>query len=413
MQNVDVVIVGGGMVGLGLAAALKGSALKVAVVEGQLPAPALDEAPDNRVSALSLASQRILQQVGAWRGIEARRLQPYGQMEVWEQDSFGRIAFDAASLRQPELGHIVENRVIQLALLEAILDDSKGANNIQLLSPARASSLQSGEAGSLLLLEDGRALSAKLVVAADGAHSWVRRQADIPLTSWDYGHHALVATVRCAEPHEAVARQIFTPEGPLAFLPLWQPDLCSIVWSLPAARAEALCQCDDEQFNRQLTTAFDGRLGLCQVEGARSAIPLTARYARDFARERLVLVGDAAHTIHPLAGQGVNLGLLDAAALAEQILRNQAAGKDIGLLANLRGYERWRKSEAASMLAAMEGLKRLFAGANPLKKLVRGAGLCAFDLLTPLKQSVIRAAMGLEGELPALAKGNNLPTRPK
>lgn len=409
MQNVDVVIVGGGMVGLGLAAALKGSALKVAVVEGQLPAPALDEAPDNRVSALSLASQRILQQVGAWRGIEARRLQPYVQMEVWEQDSFGRIAFDAASLRQPELGHIAENRVIQLALLDAI----EGANNIQLLSPARASSLQSGEAGSLLLLEDGRALSAKLVVAADGAHSWVRRQADIPLTSWDYGHHALVATVRCAEPHEAVARQIFTPEGPLAFLPLWQPDLCSIVWSLPAARAEALCQCDDEQFNRQLITAFDGRLGLCLVEGARSAIPLTARYARDFARERLVLVGDAAHTIHPLAGQGVNLGLLDAAALAEQILRNQAAGKDIGLLANLRGYERWRKSEAASMLAAMEGLKRLFAGANPLKKLVRGAGLCAFDLLTPLKQSVIRAAMGLEGELPALAKGNNLPTRPK
>ncbi|WAG17736.1 FAD-dependent 2-octaprenylphenol hydroxylase [Aeromonas hydrophila] len=406
MQNVDVVIVGGGMVGLGLAAALKGSALKVAVVEGQLPEPALDEAPDNRVSALSLASQRILQQVGAWRGIEARRLQPYGQMEVWEQDSFGRIAFDAASLRQPELGHIVENRVIQLALLEAILD----GDNIQLLSPARASSLQSGEAGSLLLLEDGSALSAKLVVAADGAHSWVRRQADIPLTSWDYGHHALVATVRCAEPHEAVARQIFTPEGPLAFLPLWQPDLCSIVWSVPAARAEALCQCDEEQFNRQLTTAFDGRLGLCKVEGARSAIPLTARYARDFARERLVLVGDAAHTIHPLAGQGVNLGLLDAAALAEQILRNQAAGKDIGRLANLRGYERWRKSEAASMLAAMEGLKRLFAGSNPLKKLVRGAGLCAFDLLTPLKQSVIRAAMGLEGELPALAKGNNLPT---
>ncbi|MFQ2226160.1 FAD-dependent 2-octaprenylphenol hydroxylase [Aeromonas hydrophila] len=409
MQNVDVVIVGGGMVGLGLAAALKGSALKVAVIEGQLPEPVLDEAPDNRVSALSLASQRILQQVGAWRGIEARRLQPYGQMEVWEQDSFGRIAFDAASLRQPELGHIVENRVIQLALLEAILD----SDNIQLLSPARASSLQSGEAGSLLLLEDGRALSAKLVVAADGAHSWVRRQADIPLTSWDYGHHALVATVRCAEPHEAVARQIFTPEGPLAFLPLWQPDLCSIVWSVPATRAEALCQCDEEQFNRQLTTAFDGRLGLCKVEGVRSAIPLTARYARDFARERLVLVGDAAHTIHPLAGQGVNLGLLDAAALAEQILRNQAAGKDIGRLANLRGYERWRKSEAASMLAAMEGLKRLFAGANPLKKLVRGAGLRAFDLLTPLKQSVIRAAMGLEGELPALAKGNNLPTRSK
>lgn len=404
MQTVDVVIVGGGMVGLGLAAALKGSALKVAVVEGQLPAPSLGEAPDNRVSALSLASQRILQGVGAWDGIAARRLQAYEKMQVWEQDSFGHIDFDAASLRQSALGHIVENRVIQLALLDAL----KGAGNIQLLTPARAQSLQVGEAGAVLLLEDGRALSAKLVVAADGAHSWVRRQADIPLTSWDYGHHALVATVRCAEPHEAVARQIFTPEGPLAFLPLWQPDLCSIVWSVPAARAEALCGCDDEQFNRRLTAAFDGRLGLCKVEGARGAIPLTARYARDFARERLVLVGDAAHTIHPLAGQGVNLGLLDAAALAEQILHNHRAGADIGLLANLRGVERWRKSEAARMLAAMEGLKRLFGGSNPLKKLVRGVGLRAVDGLGPLKQRVIRAAMGLDGELPALAKGEKI-----
>ncbi|MNH15184.1 2-octaprenylphenol hydroxylase [compost metagenome] len=177
---------------------------------------------------------------------------------------------------------------------------------------------------------------------------------------------------------------------------------------MPAARAEALCACDDEGFNRRLTAAFDARLGLCKVEGARSAIPLTARYARDFARERLVLVGDAAHTIHPLAGQGVNLGLLDAAALAEQLLKSQRTGADIGLLANLRGYERWRKSEAARMLAAMEGLKRLFGGSNPLKKLVRGVGLRAFDALTPLKTQVIRAAMGLDGELPALAKGEKI-----
>lgn len=396
------------MVGLGLAAALKNSALSVAVVEGQLPEPMLGEAPDNRVSALSLASQHILQGVGAWSGIEGRRLQAYDKMAVWEQDSFGHIDFDAASQRQSALGHIVENRVIQLALLDAILGGNSGASNIQLLTPARAQSLQVSEAGAILLLEDGRALSAKLVVAADGAHSWVRRQADIPLTSWDYGHHALVATVRCAEPHDGVARQIFTPDGPLAFLPLWDPNLCSIVWSIPAPRAEALCACDEEQFNRQLMAAFDGRLGLCKVEGARSAIPLTARYARDFARERLVLVGDAAHTIHPLAGQGVNLGLLDAAALAEQLLKSQRAGADIGQLSNLRWYERWRKSEAARMLAAMEGLKRLFGGSHPLKKLVRGVGLRAFDALTPLKTQVIRAAMGLDGELPALAKGEKI-----
>ena len=170
MQNVDVVIVGGGMVGLGLAAALKNSALTIAIVEGQLPDTQLGEAPDNRVSALSLASQRILQGVGAWDGIVARRLQPYDSMEVWEQDSFGHIGFDAASLRQPALGHIVENRVIQLALLDAIA----GANNISLLTPARAQSLQVSDAGALLLLEDGRALSAKVVVGADGVHSPLR-----------------------------------------------------------------------------------------------------------------------------------------------------------------------------------------------------------------------------------------------
>ena len=396
MQNVDVVIVGGGMVGLGLAAALKHSALKVLVVEGQLPDPQLGEVADNRVSALSLASQQILRHVGAWDGIEARRLQAYDKMAVWEQDSFGHIDFDAASLRQANLGHIVENRVIQLALLEAI----EGASNIQLLTPARAKSLQSGPAGALLLLEDGQAISAKLVVAADGAHSWVRRQADIPLTSWDYGHHALVATVRCAEPHEAVARQIFTPDGPLAFLPLWQENLCSIVWSLPAARAEALCACDDEQFNRQLTAAFDARLGLCKVEGARSAIPLTARYARDFARERLVLVGDAAHTIHPLAGQGVNLGFMDAAELIDELRRLHAQGKDIGQHLYLRRYERSRKHSAALMLAGMQGFREMFSGSHPAKKFLRDMGLKLADSLPGVKPQLIRQAMGLN-DLPA------------
>jgi 2-polyprenylphenol 6-hydroxylase len=400
MAQYDLVIVGGGMVGLALAAALKQSALKIAIIEGQLPDPALAATPDNRVSALSLASQQILRGVGAWQGITARRLQGYQQMQVWERDSFARIEFDAASLGLPWLGHIVENRVVQLALQETI----SGAAHIDLLAPARATSLQQGQEHALLTLEDGRVLSAKLVVAADGAHSWVRKQADIPLTSWDYGHHALVATVRTTEEHGAVARQIFSPAGPLAFLPLWQPTLSSIVWSLPADEALRLQGCDEEHFNRALTAAFDARLGLCRVEGARSAIPLTARYARDFARERLVLVGDAAHTIHPLAGQGVNLGLIDAAALAQTLLAHVAKGRDIGALAGLRSYERWRKTEASRMLAAMEGLKRLFGGAHPLKKLVRGVGLSAVDAMIPVKQRLIRSAMGLEGELPLLAR---------
>lgn len=400
MQSVDIAIIGGGMVGLALAAAFKESELRVAVIEGRVPETQLGELPDVRVSALSRSSEIMLRKLGAWQGIIERRAAAYQSMEVWEQDSFAHINFDAASMAQDNLGHIVENRVIQLALLEQV----EKMDNVTLLMPAQCHSMAVGESEVWLSLDNGQALTAKLVVGADGANSWVRQQQDIPLTHWDYGHTAIVANVRTMEAHDSVARQIFAPDGPLAFLPMSQGDMSSIVWSCEPDRAQALMALSDEQFNKALTSEFDVRLGLCEVVGERFAVPLKMRYARDFVRERVALVGDAAHTIHPLAGQGVNLGLLDAASLAQEVLALWRSGQDIGAQRNLRRYERWRKAEAAKMIAAMQGFRDLFAGQNPLKKLLRGVGMTVAGKLPGAKSEIMQYALGLKGELPDLAR---------
>ncbi|CED72243.1 putative monooxygenase [Aliivibrio wodanis] len=400
MRSVDVAIIGGGMVGLTVAAALEKSGLRIAIIESQLPETELADLPDIRVSAISRASENILDNVGAWQGIKSRRAAPYTSMKVWEQDSFAHIDFDAEQIAQRNLGHIVENRVIQLSLLDTISKQ----DNVTLLAPERCSNIMFGESEAWLTLESGKAITAKLVVGADGANSWLRNQVDIPLTHWDYGHSALVANIRTIENHDQTARQIFRPEGPLAFLPLGEENLSSIVWSLDPLHADNLVSMPEEEFNKQLTAAFDNQLGLCKVEGERQAFPLKMRYAKDFVKERVVLVGDAAHTIHPLAGQGVNLGLADAAALAETIIELHQEGKDIGSKVNLRSFERWRKAEAAQMIASMQGFKELFSGENPIKKLVRGIGMSLTNELTPVKDECLKRALGVSGRLPKIAQ---------
>ncbi|RJX70511.1 FAD-dependent 2-octaprenylphenol hydroxylase [Vibrio sinensis] len=400
MQSVDIAIVGGGMVGLALAAAFKDSDLRIAVIEANIPQDELSELPDVRVSALSRSSETMLRNLGAWQGIVQRRAAPYVAMEVWEQDSFARIEFDAQRLAQPDLGHIVENRVIQLALLDVV----KQQSNVTLYMPAKCSTMAIGESEAWITLDTGQALTAKLVVGADGANSWVRQHQNIPLTHWDYGHSAIVANIETAEPHDRIARQIFTPQGPLAFLPVHGSHLSSIVWSTEPHRAERLVDMSDDDFNKVLTAEFDARLGLCAVQGQRFAFPLKMRYARDFVVERVALVGDAAHTIHPLAGQGVNLGLLDAASLAQEVLALWTQGEDIGTQRNLRSYERWRKAEAAKMIAAMQGFRDLFDGNNPAKKLLRGIGMTLASQLPGAKDEIMKRALGLKGELPDMAK---------
>lgn len=392
MQSVDVAIVGGGMVGLAVACGLQGSGLRVAVLEQREPQPlAADADPALRVSAINAASEKLLTRLGVWSDIVAHRASCYHGMEVWDKDSFGRIEFDDKSMGYSHLGHIVENPVIHYALWQK----ARQSSDITLMAPAELQQVAWGENEAFLTLKEGAMLTARLVIGADGANSWLRNKADIPLTFWDYHHHALVATIRTEEAHGAVARQAFHGEGILAFLPLSDPHLCSIVWSLSPEEAQRMQQASEERFNQTLNIAFDNRLGLCRVESERQVFPLTGRYARQFAAHRLALVGDAAHTIHPLAGQGVNLGFMDAAELVEELKRLHRQGKDIGQYLYLRRYERSRKHSAALMLAGMQGFRELFAGTHPAKKLLRDMGLKLADTLPGIKPQLLRQAMGL------------------
>ncbi|WP_019935578.1 FAD-dependent monooxygenase [Oceanimonas smirnovii] len=399
MQAADVIIIGGGMVGLTLALALKPSGLKVAVVEGKVPDDTFNEVADNRVSAINLASQTLLERLNAWPA-HSNRLGPYTSMEVWEAQSRGRIGFSAGLMHQSHLGHIVENRLLQHHLLE----QARQCPHISLHMPVRAASVSASDSGAFVLLDNGTPITGRLLVGADGARSWLRGQMQPGMVEWDYDHNALVATIETDEPHEQCARQIFSGNNIIAFLPLAGAHRCSLVWSCTPERAQELLALSDDDFNKQLATAFDLRMGLCRVLGPRMAVPLRARYSQQFCGKRWALIGDAAHTIHPLAGQGVNLGLQDAAALADTLMTRHAEGQDIGELAGLRRFERWRKAEATTMLAGMEGLKRLFGSELGPVKGLRAFGLGLTDRLTPLKRRLAAHALGVGGLQPALSR---------
>ncbi|MEZ8187057.1 FAD-dependent oxidoreductase [Shewanella sp. 5S214] len=398
-QTYDVAIVGGGMVGLATAIGLANADLNVVVIDAG-ETQAVSGEPKLRVSAINKASQQLLENLGAWQYLDDSRVSPYQKMSVWDKDGLGKIEFDAHSISEAYLGSIIENDAISYALAKRASEIS----NLTHLQGQRLERIAFGEREAWLTLAGGDNISAAVVVAADGANSWVREQCNIPLTFWDYGHHAIVATVRTELAHDATARQAFLPGGPLAMLPLYDDNLCSIVWSVSPDQAEQLLALDDIEFGKTLTAALDGRLGLCQVISERQSFPLRMRYARHFARHRLVLAGDAAHTIHPLAGQGVNLGFLDAASIIDTFSQLHEQGKDLGEYSHLRALERWRKAETMEMIATMEGFKRLFAGSNPLKKAMRDIGLTLVDNVAGLKTVFIKQAMGNKMTLPKLCR---------
>lgn len=398
--NFDILVVGGGMVGAAFACACTGKGLSIAVIEAREPRRTWPAGEiDLRVSALSRASQRIFDRLGVWGRMSELGVSSYREMRVWDAVGRGSIHFDSADLGEPDLGHIVENRVTQLALWERL----EVADEVSLLCPAECSEITLTDEAALLDLTDGRRIATRLLVGADGRDSWVRDRVGIATQGWLYDQDAVVAIVEIAESHRDTAWQRFLPTGPLAFLPL-RDGRCSIVWSATRERAQSLVSMEEDVFRRELEAAVESRLGKILAVGPRGAFPLRLQHAKEYVRPHLALVGDAAHAVHPLAGQGVNLGLLDAAELAAALDVALAKCRDIGGLWTLRRYERARRGENMRMLGAMDAFKRLFSNRNLPLAMLRSAGLTVADHLGPVKRSFMQQALGLGTDLPPLAR---------
>ncbi len=396
----DVIIIGGGIVGATTACALGEAGLAVALVEAR-SAESSEAKPgrDPRVFAITRASERILRSLRAWDAMPHEDVFAFTDMEVWDAGGGSALHFDCAELGEPYLGHIIEPRIILAALQKRLRDIS----NVVLLRPARFREIHIAADKVFVELEDGRALQARLVVGADGVRSPVRDALGIKTREHDYRQSSLVALVRTAESHRHTAWQRFLPGGPLAFLPL-EAHWCSIVWTRPTAEVERLLTLDRETFHAELGAAFDFRLGEITDSGEREAWPLQRRHAEHYVTDRAALIGDAAHAIHPLAGQGVNLGLLDAATLAQVVLEARAHGRDFGALRSLRRFERWRRGDNALMMSAMDGINALFSNSSTPLQTVRVMGLGMVNRTGVLRHLLMRHAMGLSGDLPELAR---------
>jgi 2-octaprenylphenol hydroxylase len=397
----DIIIIGGGMVGLTCALALaKETPLTIAVLEAQAPQPTnFSSQYHHRVSAIALSSQRIFQHLGVWQAMQNQRVSPFTQIHVWDALHESDIQFDGCDIAEANLGFIIENNVMQHALLSRV----KQCPQIELIAPVTLNTLQENEHTVSVTTNDDRVFSARLAIAADGAHSWLREQAGIALDKKSYDQQAIVATVHTALPHEKVARQVFQSTGPLAFLPLMPTHTSSIVWSQHQAEAERLLSLSDAAFKTELTNAFSARLGDVETIEQRYAFPLHKQQAKKYIKSHIALIGDAAHTLHPLAGQGVNMGLLDAASLAEVVIDAYRAQRDYASIATLRRYERWRRADNQLLLSGVDFIKHFFENDKTGVQALRSLGMTVTNQMRFLKNVFTRHAVGNRAGLPKLA----------
>lgn len=391
-EMVDVAIVGAGVVGAAAALALARDGWHVALVEAREPPRWRADQPDLRVYAFAPDNAALLEDLGVWPAIRDARAQPYRGMRVWDAAGGDELHFDADAFGRRELGWIVENGLLVDRLWAAL-----PAAGVRVVCPAQLAALEQEPAHATLELDDGTRLRAHLVVAADGGDSKLRALAGIDTYTHDYGQNALVAFVDHERPHEATCWQRFLPTGPLAFLPFAGEGghRSSIVWTLPEAEAMRLLQVDDSAFLRELDHAFAGTLGALTAVSKRVAFPLRRQLAQANAAGRVAVIGDAAHVVHPLAGQGVNLGLRDVAALRALLQRPRAGGRDPGAPAPLARWARERRSENALAAYSFDGLNRLFSNDNLLATLARGALLGLVGKLPPLRHAFWKRAAGV------------------
>lgn len=399
----DIVIVGGGLVGLSLACALGGSGLRIAVVEPKAFPPAAGPSYDDRTLALAYGSRRIFASMGLWGAVEARGACAIKRIHISDRGRFGITRLDAADASIAALGYVVEMPVLGAVLQEAVHQ----LDSVSLLCPATVNAIVlDREPATVLIERDGksRTVSARLIVGADGGRSRVREAAGIGARVVDYDQTAVVTTVTPELAHNHVAYERFTASGPLALLPM-RENRCAVVWSAHRSQVDTILGWDDQQFLQHLQERFGDRLGRFIKVGRRQGYPLSLTQVEQHVRARMVLIGNAAHTVHPVAGQGFNLGLRDVAVLSQVLVDATRAGEDIGDMQLLARYMRQRRRDTQAVTTFTDGLIRIFSSSFAPLALVRNLGLVVTDLLPPVKRALIRRTSGMSRRLPRLARG--------